>query len=280
MSRLHYLGCVILIGLILGLSLFFVFQPGQVNLQLSDYHKYECSTGSNKPDTFKYLTAIPLLNQKIAESLCSDPNITSHFGQVEIIWKNRNQLTANDLLNGKITLLWSRDNNLVGLLPSYQDYFNKLLDINNYSVFWYSRVKNAHYSEAFFSHVRIGLLNNEISQTHYLLPMDALKKNNIPMHKLDIIYFDDTYSLYQAFKDNHIDLMPSGASFDQQLDFSVEKLLISSDVRAASLYLDKNQPEAVRCAVKQAIHPVLGYLAQLDSKIHVEYLQKNLCQIY
>ncbi|WP_017443919.1 hypothetical protein [Gayadomonas joobiniege] len=280
MSRFYYLGCVFLMSLVLGLALFFIYQPGSVQLQLSDYHKYQCSTGSDKTETFKYLTAIPLLNQQIAESLCQSQAIASHFGHVEIIWKNRNQLTVNDLLNGNINLLWSRDHNLAGLLPNHQDYFNKLLDINNYSVYWYSRMQGAEYNKKFFAQVRIGLLANEVSQTHYLLPMDALKKHNIQTQTLDIVYFDDTYSLYQAFKDNHIDLIPSGASFDKQLDFSVEKLLISANVQAASIYLDNTQPESVACAVKHAIQPILTYLTEMDAKITFNYSQKQPCQIF
>lgn len=252
---LSALGLLVATGVTLCLWL-----SGQKGLvpELGDYHLYRCETGgaaSKSPvagDLFSILLVSSSHAREIADRLCNDPAMQRHYSGVEVSWKPRGHLSAEEILGEAYGLIWSRDHSMAGLVPEYGDYYEPLIRYDHYRVYWFSRGGAPELTAEYFHGKRIGLLNDKLSHTLYLLPLASLKGAGIEFSAENLIYFDDALSLYDAFARDELDLVSGGDYVQQDLDIPLSRTLISSDANAATLFVRRMRAEGVDCALVAA----------------------------
>lgn len=256
-----------------------VASHNNVTVNLGDYFHYRCDTQASVSEQtmtkprFRFLTISSLYADKIAQQLCQSDLIGQYYSGVTISWKPRWLLSPTDILNENYDLIWSRENALHGLVPNFSDYYNLLVEFDNYQVSWFSKGATPQMTQAYFSDKRVGILRDTLSQTHHLLPLVSLKKANIQLDDAQLIQFDDASSLYQAFVNGSVDLMTGGEWLRREVDAPLNALFISDKVRAAALYLRKVHYPAVEC---ELINAVSVYQQKL-STTHMQIGLGNTC---
>lgn len=220
---------------------------------LGDYHVYRCDTGNAANSAvFSVLLVSSARAREIADRLCAAPEIRRHYGSVLVSWKPRGRLGAEEILSESYDLIWSRGHTMAGLVPEYGDFYQSLMRYDHYRVYWFSRGAAPELTAEYFHGKRIGLLNDKLSHTLYLLPLASLKEAGINFSAENLIYFDDAVSLYQAFARNELDLVSGGDYVQQDLDIPLSRTLISGDAHAATLFVRRHRPAGIDCALASA----------------------------
>lgn len=224
-------------------------------LTLSDYYHYQCDMQTQNPSLprFRFLAVSSLYANTIAKSLCQSAVMAQYYSAVTISWKPRWLLSPDEVINENYDLIWSRENALNGLVPGFEHYYQLLMAFDNYKVFWFSKGATPTLNQSYFENKRIGILSDRLSQTHHLLPIISLKNAQIQLASEQLISFNDAKTLYQAFAKGEIDLMTGGDWLRREIDAPLSSLLISDQVKAASLYIRKQHPNQVECALIQAM---------------------------
>jgi len=271
-ARSHY---AVALCLLLGAALAVCLWLAQQRIAapaLSDYHLYECRTlhtgrtahtespAESRP-VFRMLSVTSLFARDIAESLCASPIIARYYRSVQISWKPRTQLTAEALLNEQYDLIWSRENTLRGLVPEFTSYYDTLLRIRHYQVYWFSRGEKPALTAEYLKGRRLGLLNDRLSHTHYLLPLESLKRAGVSIADQQLVYFDDAMSLFAAFQSGEIDLISGGLWLEQDLDMPLQRTLISDNAIAAGLFIRKQRAQEVDCEIIRAMQALENFFA-------------------
>lgn len=275
LSRRLYCAIVsLLLVCALGVSLWITRQ--QVSPPtLSDYHTYQCGVagasreGDGPGSRFRILSVTSMYAREIADYLCASPVVAKHYAGIEISWKPRSYLTAEQVLNEEYDLIWSRAHNMRGLVPEFANYYDTLLRIGHYQVYWFSREQKPEITPQFLKGRRLGLLNDRLSHTHYLLPLESLKQSGVPIDEQELVYFDDALSLITAFREGSIDLISGGLWLEQDLDIPLQRTLISDSAVAAGLFLRKQRAAAVDCEIIAAFQQVRMFFGD-GSEIELE----------
>ncbi|WP_229817315.1 hypothetical protein [Thalassotalea profundi] len=227
-------------------------------LQISTIDHYQCEIKntlvSNK--TFNILLPLSDYAKEFAERLCSNTEIGKQFSQVNINWRNRSALTADDLLKEKYQLIWARKDTLKGMVLHFDDIYQMLLPSQKVQIFWLSHNKAAELSPHFLTDKIIGLINDQKSFSSYLVPIDSLKKQGIDISKLHINYYNSYKSLYDAFNRHEIDLIPGQNWFDSIIDIDqLTQIPIQHQLESGELYAAKSiiTPE-LTCSFIAAFH--------------------------
>ncbi|WP_288131210.1 hypothetical protein [Microbulbifer sp.] len=226
---------------------------------LGKYHVYQCQTGGvTSAPVFDLLAVSSHRARKVADHLCAASPMAEYYGAVRIDWQPRGQLSAKDILNETYDLIWSREHTMAGLVPEYASYYEPLLHYDHYQVYWFSRGAPPRLTPAYFHGKRIGLLNDRQSHTMYLLPLASLKEAGIDFSAEELVYFDDAPSLYGAFARGELDLVSGGLFLEQDLDIPLSRTLIAGNATAATLFVRKDRPTEVDCAVASALDQFTG----------------------
>tara|TARA_R110000751_G_scaffold116604_2_gene216575 strand:+ start:367579 stop:368358 length:780 start_codon:yes stop_codon:yes gene_type:complete len=248
------------------------------SVELGDYYHYRCEIETRiAPDLprFRFLAVTSLYATTIAEFLCDSPIMAQFYSGVTISWKPRWLLSPNEVINENYDLIWSREKALSGLVPSFKQYYQLLMALDNYKVFWFSKGASPILNQSYFENKRVGILSDRLSQTHHLLPIISLKDANIQLNSKQLIIFDDARSLYRAFAKGEIDLITGGDWLRRQIDAPLTSLLISDQVNAASLYIRKQHPIESECALIQA----MSLYKQTLTEAHIQANIKALCDV-
>ncbi|MCW8125719.1 hypothetical protein [Microbulbifer halophilus] len=234
-----------------GFSLWLAKQEAPVP-RLGDYHVYRCEAGATADGTFDILAVSSIYAREIADRLCRAPAMARHYGAVRISWKPRGQLGAEAILNEDYDLIWSREHTLRGLVPAFSDFYDTLLRYDHYRVYWFSRDERPELSREYFRGKKIGLLNDKLSHTLYLLPLESLKAAGVNLSGEELVYFDDAGSLYRAFSRGELDLVSGGLYLQKDLDIPLQRTLIADDATAATLFVRKARAPGIDCEIAAA----------------------------
>ncbi|MCQ3828479.1 hypothetical protein HXX02_03400 [Microbulbifer elongatus] len=225
---------------------------------LRDYHVYQCATGSSAGEAhtsgsvFSLLTVSSIFAREIADNLCRSAAMARHYHRVQISWKPRSQLRAEEVLNEDYDLIWSRTHSLRGLVPEYATYYEPLLRYDQYKVYWFSRDQKPRLERDYFAGKKIGLLNDRLSHTFHLLPLASLKQVGVDISQQQLFYFDDAISLYRAFRQGELDLVSGGLFLEQDMDIPLQRTLLADNVTAATLFVRRARPAGIDCAIADA----------------------------
>lgn len=257
-QRIYVVALCLLLALGVTLSLWLSQQRAEVPV-LQDYHVYRCTTPQaegvdtgNTRGEFNLLTVSSIYAQDIANHLCRSPRMARHFQSVQISWKPRSQLRAEEVLNEDYDLIWSRTHSLRGLVPEYATYYEPLLRYDQYKVYWFSRDQKPRLERDYFQGKKIGLLSDKLSHTFHLLPLASLKDIGLDISRQQLLYFDDAISLYRAFQNGELDLVSGGLFLEQDLDIPLQRTLMADNVTAATLFVRRARPADIDCAIADA----------------------------
>lgn len=251
--RAYCAGVFLLIGAATALCLA-LSRQGSAAVALTNYHIYQCEIDGARADaTFRFLTVSSAYAREMADSLCRSAAMARHYGKVRISWKPRQLLTAEQVLNEDYDLIWSRLHNMRGLVPDFANYYETLLRLDHYKVYWFSRSQKPELTAQFFHGKKIGLLNDKLSHTHYLLPLASLKEAGIDFSGERLVYFDDAMNMYRAFARGDLDLISAGLWLEQDLDMPLYRTLIADNATAATLFVRKRHDPEIDCAIATAL---------------------------
>jgi hypothetical protein len=263
-------------GVVCLLILFLVSRHSSSEIELGHYYQHFCDIpDSNVPAAqpsnnkrLRLLLVTPAMASDIATLLCERASVREQFSGVEVSWRPRMELSANDLVNESYDVIWNREHFLTGLLPDLHDYYDTLLHYDNYAVFWLSLQNTPVMTAEYFRGKRIGLLSDVSSHTHHLLPLRSLKAVNAHQGDFDPVFFDDTSALYDSFYRGEIDLMTGGLSFAAE-DQPVYRTLLDNSATAATFFIRKElQQPQLRCDIIDALELLAPLWQGIESHPH------------
>ncbi|WP_438865588.1 hypothetical protein [Neptunicella sp.] len=261
---------------LIALSVMLSFVSQRVSpVNLSDYYHFQCDMRNTQSDNprFRFLAVSSFNVDRIAQRLCQSPAMAKYYSGVTISWKPRWLLSPTEVLSENYDLIWSRENALRGLVPGYNHYYQLLMAFDNYKVYWFSKGPTPLLEQRYFDNKRVGILTDRLSQTHHLLPLMSLKDANIHLADHQLIAFDDARNLYQAFAKGEVDLITGGDWLQREVDAPISGLLISDKVNAASLFIRKNHPQEIDCALLD----VLGMYQETLLNTHIQSANNSHC---
>lgn len=240
----------------------------------SDYSNYQCTTGSNRPETFRILTLTVMDSVELANRLCAAPAMQTHYGQVEIVWHTRGFITARDIVEQDYDLFLNRPYLVAGLVPDYERYYRPIITSAPYSVYWLSRTSKPELTPTYFANKRVGLLDDFYSQSFFLLPSGSLRSANIHLNDAQKVLFHDLNSLYSAFEAGEVDLItsPDIGSFDNRID-PLYNLAIEEQAPPISWFIRRDAGSSqLHCTVQNIISNTINWMRDAKSDITQECL--------
>ncbi|MEX0739906.1 MAG: hypothetical protein WD071_11250 [Pseudohongiella sp.] len=238
--------------LLIAIVLSGILSHQNARISLGEYYQYRCSTGLASGPELRILSVIPTYAAEMAQKLCRSPAISEEFASVKVSWKPRTLLSTADLVNQRYDVIWNRHHFLTGLMPDFDEHYDTLLHYDNYSVFWLSLNNTPQMTAEYFQGKRIGLLADDSSHTHNLLPLtslatiDTLGENYVP------VYFANTGSLYDSFYRGELDLITGGLNL--AIDRPVFRTLVDNSATAATFFVRQPlESPAQRCEIVAAL---------------------------
>ncbi|MBY6063696.1 hypothetical protein [Pseudidiomarina sediminum] len=225
--------------------------PSLTKPQLSQtltYANYSCetSTVADTPLPLTLLLLAPLGAEDIANTLCENPLIQQHYTQVQVHWMDRNHLQASHLLDEKFDILWSRSHVLSGILPNYTDYYAEAATFDQYAVYWYSRQPIQNVNAEWLNQQRIGLLNDGLSQTHYILPLQSMRAMGLSSQQQNVTLYDQAEHLYSDFFSGKVSVITAGEWLEpMQPSVRLYKALITDKAVAATIFVNRSRSELI-----------------------------------
>lgn len=251
--------------------------PSLTKPQLSQtvtYANYSCETATvadeSRPLTLLLLA--PLGAKDIANTLCENPLIQQHYTQVQVHWMDRNHLQASHLLDERFDILWSRSHVLSGILPNYTDYYAEAATFDQYAVYWYSRQPIQSVNADWLNQQRIGLLNDGLSQTHYILPLQAMRAMGLSSRRQNVTLYDQAESLYSDFFSGKINVITAGDWLEaMQPTVRLHKALITEEAVAATIFVNRSRIELLND--QQALDQIVAAMRSIFTE-HLSIEQK------
>lgn len=270
--------------LIISLGLLVVFAVALVchqhvrGFSLKNSDRVSCNTGSSTANTLSIQLIIPIKISQLLTQLCHSERIQSYFSEVEISWRPRNLVTGADIMSTRYDVVMGRSHSFNGLLPNFSDYYARLFELSGYPVYWFAQNTYDLADPSVLSVLKIGLVDDPLSHTHYLIPLNYLTTHAGDSVSLNLTYYPDTYALYQSFIDNEVDIISSVEPFSEQLQRPVFKTLIRhADV--GSLFINRNLPAQVQCELSKTLRIVTDHLKVTlhleSSKLRLESVCDN-----
>lgn len=236
------------------------------SLDIGPLNQQTCSTHSGLAKQLSIQVYAPVAIHSITNNLCNSRLIQQHYGSVTLSWQARETLTAINLLNQDFDVVMGREHSLNGLVPEFSRLYAPLVNFAGFSVYWFS------HQPLDFTHLesyQIGLVEDTLSHTHYLLPLQDLKARHINIEDLNIRYFSDNYSLYKAFDNRQVDMISTIQQFRVGREDGLQSQLIS-DGNSATVFASRTLPEPVQCEVTKALKPMIKHLSAILKLTSVE----------
>lgn len=219
------------------------------------------------------LTLMPTGAIPLAKTLCADKVVSNNYGAVRVEWRPRANITAKEILEGRYAFMWNRQRVLAGLVPEVHTHYQALSTTPDYSAFWITPRANLDFSQATLNTLSIGLLDNQMSQSGYLLPVHYLDERGIDVSALDIRYYNNYLALEAAFANQEIDMIASFLADPQRLSKLRQQPLyrypIVENIPTGSWFIQQSLMQNVdlRCQLLQAtavLRPYNFHASQLD----------------
>lgn len=236
-------------------------------LTLGSYQSYQCRTGAvdkEKP-VYRILTVLHKRAEELANTLCQSDVMREYYSGVDIQWMKRSQLSARQIVEEDFDLLWGRNRQAQGLVPNFSQYYQPLLHLPDYKVFWFSLNENPQANADYFRGKHIGLLEDMQSNSHFLLPLNHLKSLGVSLSDVKITYYTNYFMLEDAFWRGDIDLMSDGHWLPESSDGkTLYRELIDGNSSMGNWYVRVNRHVQTDCRVLAALKEFSTTLANID----------------
>jgi hypothetical protein len=230
-------------------------------LPLADVTNFVCKTSSNRSERLNVQLPMRVDLDALSQQFCNSPILAQYFGYIRLSWKPRENISAADMLSEDYEVIMGRKNSLQGVLPDFSQRFEPLSTLARFPVYWYSFEPIDNLNSEALSRMKIGIVDDKLSHTHYFLPLRYLSSHSDDVDSLNIQYFNDTYTMYDAFKNQRIDLMSTGSWFDEELTKPFYKHFIAhTDV--GGWFVSSNLPDDAKCELFTLLGPMTHHLSQ------------------
>lgn len=228
------------------------------HFQLPSLASYQCpvidSTG--KKGVFHVYIPSNWRVEDYGRRLCSEVLQESGFSHARISWVPREQLSTEDIVEKEYNLIWIRHDRLKGLMYDYESFYDVLLALPTYKVYWVSWEDSPTLTQDFFSDKRIGFLEDAQSQSAYQEPIRQLHENNIQITDDQVAFYPTRQALISDFLDQKLDLI-SAIGIGDFTDINnwpdQKKIPITDQADIGNWYIDNSITGPLRCKLLQSL---------------------------
>lgn len=232
-----------------------ISQQQSLTVELPELHSYSCHVKQALgDDTFQIYTPTNWQATQLADELCSHTLSNTAYKNVSISWQPRDSLTPQDLIFNKFDLIWHRKTALRGLFPNWEEYYQDVLSLPNYSVHLYARSTLTDFSPGIFANKRIGLIDDKSSYSGYLILMETLMKQGVSLDDQQVVQYTNRQQMINDFLNQKIDFIPA-SEFHPELSHwpKNQTIPLATDVSMGQWFMPKNIDRQVNCKVKRAL---------------------------
>jgi hypothetical protein len=233
---------ITLLSVFLLSAVIFALPTPRVFVQIPPVKSYECEVfGADAQDpVFTIMTPIAQQSISFADTLCLSQSMKNEYGRIRVEWVDRGTLSAKDIIEQRYDMFWNRENILKGLVPNFDYYYRVFSSSDYYRVYWYSNDEDFEVSAAYFYTHKVGLLNNQLSQSGFLLPIADLDMHGINFKKVDIHFFDSLEMLQQALAVGEVDTISGYALPGREPHKFKKRISIVNSMPTGTWFIPKN----------------------------------------
>lgn len=230
-------------------------------LPLADISNFTCETSANNKAKLNIQLPMPADLKQLSHQFCESTILAKYYGQIRLSWKPREKISAADILSEDHEMIMGRKHSLQGILPDFDQRFSALTTTVEFPVYWFSFTPIDNLNTSTLTHIKIGLVDDKLSHTHYLIPLRFLASHSDDVGALNIQYFKNTYAMYEAFKKQEVDLISTGDWFEETLPKPFYKQYIAN-ADVAGLFVSRNVPADAKCELFNLMQPMTHHLSQ------------------
>ncbi|MEI8596467.1 hypothetical protein [Photobacterium sp. Hal280] len=241
---IFYLAAQSAILLTVLLLVFWVLAPVMPVAAVASYNQVSCadigvaSTQNAGREPLRVFTPVHQLALPILKKLCSQAAIQSAYADVSVFWQARSEFVPAQIYSQFYDVMWGRDYVLNGMSPSYLDYYQPLLTLPGYDVYWYANTAGFQGNRHDFEQLEVGLLDDPFSLSGYQLPMNQLNSLQLAADSVHIAFYPSRQALAEALLAGQVDVI-ADTSFSALLQSSavLSKVKIASQVSSGAWYV-------------------------------------------
>ncbi|WP_120511600.1 hypothetical protein [Photobacterium salinisoli] len=226
------------------LLLVWTLSPAAPVVTISAYNQVSCrDIGAAQGQTsaavpLRVFTPVHQLSLPILKALCAQPAIMSHYSDVSVFWQSRSEFVPAHIYSQFYDVMWGRDYVLNGMSPSYLDYYQPLLTLPGYDVYWYATAAGFQGNNPDFEHLNVGLLDDPFSLSGYQLPMNQLNSMQIAADDRQIRFYPSRDALEQALLSGEVDVVADTSFSALSRSPAVQStVLIAAQVSSGAWYV-------------------------------------------
>ncbi|MBV7261061.1 hypothetical protein KCG43_03360 [Photobacterium sp. WH24] len=260
-GKLLYFGAQSAVVLAVLLLLVWSLSPVSPVATMSAYNQVSCRdigaaqgrTSATEP--LRVFTPVHQLALPILKKLCSQPAIQSAYAGVSVFWQSRSEFVPAQIYSQFYDVMWGRDYVLNGMSPSYLDYYQPVLILPSYDVYWYARSADFRGTKDDFTQLTLGLLDDPFSLSGYQLPMNQLNSLQLAADSVHIAFYPSRQALAEALLAGQVDVV-ADTSFStlSQSSAVLSKVMIASQVYSGAWYASSrvSSPQSI-IAIKDGL---------------------------
>lgn len=200
----------LLLGIFTVFSIYIFSSPQIQKTELGQLYTYQCDVeNSTGKSSFNLYIPTNWQANSLAQKLCNQTLKSTHYRTVTISWQPRESLSSDAIMTQKFDIMLYREHGLVGLLPNWTDFYETLLDLPDYSIYWFSHQNNITVTKSFFANKQVGLLADKHSASGYLSPMSVLNHAGITLSSQQLHLYPNREALIADFIKKKLDVIPS-----------------------------------------------------------------------
>ncbi|MGF1700484.1 hypothetical protein L4D09_09245 [Photobacterium makurazakiensis] len=240
-TRWQYALTVIFIITLLSTSLLFASKRIAFSGQpLSQYNQVSCVMNSKGRDSFNILAPSHMLAKSLANQFCQLSELENTFSQITVSWLPRGTLEPAAILEQEYELMWGRKTHLAGLAPQYSDYYQSIKSLPSYDVFFLSHEPLAKLTRDTFISKRIGLLDDNYSQSGFQIPINTFRQLGLSIESLNIKHYQSRKALHHAFSQQEVDIITANSYSPKLYRYQAPyKLRIASNISSGAWFINK-----------------------------------------
>jgi|GEM_PF-3910871 len=202
-----------------------------------DYSRYQCLTGGDGRKTLEVLGVLELQFESLAPQLCADSTVAAHYSRVSILWRYADQLDLKSIYEKRYHLVLSTPELLhrtrlesgkdYAAIATYPDTASYLFALNQAPVA----------TAAYFRNKRLGLKDDPISRSGYLIPQALLQQLGLDQSQLEILYYKSHSELHGALLRGEVDVIASANAAQLKKGGSIGDQVFASQASVAGCAL-------------------------------------------
>ncbi|MEH6394245.1 hypothetical protein [Pseudoalteromonas sp.] len=256
----------LLLGIFTLFLIYIISSPQIKNPELGQLYTYQCDVvNPNGKNNFNLYIPTNWQVSTLAQELCNNTLKNTAYSKVTISWQPRGSLNSDVMMAQNFDVMLYREHALVGLLPNWTDFYQVILNLPNYSTYWFSHQSNMAITADYFANKQVGLLADKNSASGYLSPMSQLSQAGISLTSQQIHLYPSREALVADFIKKKLDVIPSVDRYSALINWPKDKKRPLKETNSKVIWIISNNTEPqLRAKIKNLI---IHYQQQLFSKV-------------